>query len=180
MTRKWTHIRRDIEVVITRRSWKPFVRKGAWVRIPPSPLLLPGVISTPCNFFLANAAGRIKELIQYYVLDQPGEVPKRLKGLPWKGSRSLIAARGFKSLLLRYTVSWFILCCAPQVRWWHWRVLIFERKSFLQRRLEDESLQKIKKLKKVLTTSRKRANIYIVVAQDKRTTDKRERLREAW
>ena len=93
---------RGIEVVITRRSWKPFVRKGAWVRIPPSPLLLPGVISTPCNFFLANAAGRIKELIQYYVLDQLGEVPKRLKGLPWKGSRSLIAARGFKSLLLRW------------------------------------------------------------------------------
>ena len=29
-------IRRGIEVVITRRSWKPFVRKGAWVRIPPS------------------------------------------------------------------------------------------------------------------------------------------------
>ena len=33
--------------------------------------------------------------------NQPAEVPKRLKGLPWKGSRSLIAARGFKSLLLR-------------------------------------------------------------------------------
>ena len=31
---------RDIEVVITRRSWKPFVRKGAWVRIPLSPLFL--------------------------------------------------------------------------------------------------------------------------------------------
>ena len=31
-----------------------------------------------------------------------GEVPKWLKGLPWKGSRSLIAARGFKSLLLRF------------------------------------------------------------------------------
>ena len=30
-----------------------------------------------------------------------GEVPKRLKGLPWKGSRSLIAVRGFKSRLLR-------------------------------------------------------------------------------
>ena len=28
---------RGIEVVITRRSWKPFVRKGAWVRIPSSP-----------------------------------------------------------------------------------------------------------------------------------------------
>ena len=30
-----------------------------------------------------------------------GEIPKRLKGLPWKGSRPLIAARGFKSLFLR-------------------------------------------------------------------------------
>ena len=34
-------------------------------------------------------------------LKRYGEIPKRLKGLPWKGSRSLIAARGFKSLLLR-------------------------------------------------------------------------------
>ncbi len=34
-------------------------------------------------------------------LHSAGEVPKWLKGLPWKGSRSLIAARGFKSLLLR-------------------------------------------------------------------------------
>ena len=30
-----------------------------------------------------------------------GEVPKWLKGLAWKVSRSLIAAQGFKSLLLR-------------------------------------------------------------------------------
>ena len=30
--------------------------------------------------------------------------PSWLKGLPWKGSRSLIAARGFKSLLLRSTL----------------------------------------------------------------------------
>ncbi len=43
-----------------------------------------------------------------------GEVPKRLKGLPWKGSRSLIAVRGFKSRLLRskrkienYSLSFF-------------------------------------------------------------------------
>ena len=62
---------RDIEVVITRRSWKPFVRKGAWVRIPPSPFFMEKYPSWP-------------------------------KGLPWKGSRSLIAARGFKSLLLRH------------------------------------------------------------------------------
>ena len=30
--------------------------------------------------------------------------PSWPKGLPWKGSRSLIAARGFKSLLLRSTL----------------------------------------------------------------------------
>ena len=36
-----------------------------------------------------------------FLIQAHGEVPKRLKGLPWKGSRSLIAARGFKSLLLR-------------------------------------------------------------------------------
>ena len=74
-----TEIWRGIEVVITRRSWKPFVRKGAWVRIPPSPLQK-----------------------KNWSFDQAfGEVPKWLKGLPWKGSRSLVAARGFKSLLLR-------------------------------------------------------------------------------
>ena len=31
--------------------------------------------------------------------------PSWPKGLPWKGSRSLIAARGFKSLLLRLILS---------------------------------------------------------------------------
>ena len=31
-----------------------------------------------------------------------GDVPKWLKGLPWKGSRSLIAAQEFKSLHLRH------------------------------------------------------------------------------
>ena len=36
-------------------------------------------------------------------INQIAEVPKWLKGLPWKGSRSLVAARGFKSLLLRST-----------------------------------------------------------------------------
>ena len=37
-----------------------------------------------------------KEMLSY------GEIPKRPKGLAWKVSRSLIAARGFKSLFLRY------------------------------------------------------------------------------
>ena len=36
------------------------------------------------------------------VIQPDAEVPKWLKGLPWKGSRSLVAARGFKSLLLRF------------------------------------------------------------------------------
>ena len=33
-----------------------------------------------------------------------GEVPKWLKGIAWKAVRSLIAARGFKSLLLRFMI----------------------------------------------------------------------------
>ena len=34
-------------------------------------------------------------------IQSQAEVPKWLKGLPWKGSRSLVTVRGFKSLLLR-------------------------------------------------------------------------------
>ena len=55
-----------------------------------------------------------------------GEVPKRLKGLPWKGSRSLIAARGFKSLLLR-------------------SFLKKERKKFLTKRKSYGKLEKLLK-----------------------------------
>ena len=59
-----TEIWRGIEVVITRRSWKPFVRKGAWVRIPPSPLKT--------------------QLIEYLIMNQAnyGEVPKLAEGAP--------------------------------------------------------------------------------------------------
>ena len=48
-------------------------------------------------FFTAKA----REPLAVEAFGQFGEIPKRLKGLPWKGSRSLIAARGFKSRLLR-------------------------------------------------------------------------------
>ena len=84
---------RGIEVVITRRSWKPFVREGAWVRIPPSPLekLPTGLLVV---FYIRH---RAKHMIEQYL----EKYPSWPKGLPWKGSRSLIAARGFKSLLLR-------------------------------------------------------------------------------
>ncbi len=41
------------------------------------------------------------ELNRKYIQANVEKYPSRLKGLPWKGSRSLIAARGFKSLLLR-------------------------------------------------------------------------------
>jgi hypothetical protein len=45
---------------------------------------------------------------------------------------------------------------------------------------KTEEKQKNKKIsKKVLTKVETRGKLYIVVAQDKRTTDKRERLREA-
>ena len=98
---KW--ICRGIEVVITRRSWKPFVRKGAWVRIPPSALQLSKNNRQGC-FSMEKSCGF-----------RHGEIPKRLKGLPWKGSRSLIAARGFKSLFLRFEIcakAWGKLKCS--------------------------------------------------------------------
>ena len=76
---------RVIEVVITRRSWKPFVRKGARVRIPHSPLTILREWTYCSN--------RIRANLEKY--------PSWPKGHPWKGCRSLIAARGFKSLLLR-------------------------------------------------------------------------------
>ena len=55
-----------------------------------------------------------------------GEVPKWLKGLAWKVSRSLIAARGFKSLLLR-------------------SFLRKERKKFLTKRKSYDKLEKLLK-----------------------------------
>ena len=56
------------------------------------------------RFFNGISARSSGYVIIIYILSniQSGEVPKWLKGLPWKGSRSLIAARGFKSLLLRW------------------------------------------------------------------------------
>ena len=50
-----------------------------------------------------DVSHKIQLVISYRVLVQNylGEVPKWLKGHPWKGCRSLVAARGFKSLLLR-------------------------------------------------------------------------------
>ena len=44
-----------------------------------------------------------------------GEIPKRPKGLPWKGSRSLIAARGFKSLFLRQLICQAYELCTFQI-----------------------------------------------------------------
>ena len=42
-----------------------------------------------------------RHFYRFFSGDSCGEVPKWLKGLPWKGSRPLIAVRGFKSHLLR-------------------------------------------------------------------------------
>ena len=99
VTEIWIHTRRGIEAVITRRSWKPFVRKGAWVRIPPSPL---DFNKQSCGAWLWKESARSGLQSNNVLIGTAhGEVPKRLKGHPWKGCRSLTAARGFKSLLLR-------------------------------------------------------------------------------
>ena len=59
-------------------------------------------------------------------MDVLEKYPSWPKGLPWKGSRSLIAARGFKSLLLR---SFFRK----------------ERKKFLTKRKSYDKLEKLLK-----------------------------------
>ena len=43
----------------------------------------------------------LRHFYHFFQWEPCGEVPKWLKGLPWKGSRPLIAVRGFKSHLLR-------------------------------------------------------------------------------
>ena len=70
------------------RSWKPVTPKGAV-----------GSNPTFSAYVWMFCIYTIEKLFQH------GEVPKWLKGLPWKGSRSLVAARGFKSLLLRFFLS---------------------------------------------------------------------------
>ena len=102
------------------RSWKPVWLVPPWVRIPPSPLY-----------------------ITYSDWQLLGEVPKWLKGLPWKGSRSLIAARGFKSLLLRFKTSLKTFEKVLKSCWQHQKeVLIY---SSRQKNTEDAN--KIKKQK---------------------------------
>ena len=85
------------------RSWKPVTPKGA-------------VGSNPTFSVSSN-----NSMNWIHFMNSAGEVPKWLKGLPWKGSRSLIAARGFKSLLLRLSVGgWYawklILCMVTKAR----------------------------------------------------------------
>ena len=71
-------------------SWKPVIPKGT-------------VGSNPTFSARKMVNERLlpEHGIEYDIMSATGEIPKRLKGLPWKGSRSLIAARGFKSLFLR-------------------------------------------------------------------------------
>ena len=79
-----------------------------WVRFP-SPALVQGyrsghneaVLKTVCP---QGRVGSNPTLSVHHesMMSTLGEVPKWLKGLAWKVSRSLIAARGFKSLLLRW------------------------------------------------------------------------------
>ena len=96
-TRNW--IRRGIEVVITRRSWKPFVRKGAWVRIPPSPFIF-------LTFFkkIISLEWKSGNWLNSSRDTSCGEVPKLAEGTPLERVQVGKPARGFKSLLLRFLV----------------------------------------------------------------------------
>ena len=62
---------RDIEVVITRRSWKPFVRKGAWVRIPPPPFQEFRRCGTP---FCITGDGKMTQKIKHYICEKDGRI----------------------------------------------------------------------------------------------------------
>ena len=82
-----------------------------------------------------------------------GEVPKRLKGLPWKGSRSLIAARGFKSLLLRLHSGFYCVVFRMIFR-------IAVNRNVLNEKNDEKS-------KKVLTKAEGFGNINFAVARKK-------------
>ena len=69
-------------------SWKPVTPQGA---VGSNPTFSVSLTKPPRWFCLS--IGQYSSML--------GEVPKWPKGFPWKGNRSLIAARGFKSLLLR-------------------------------------------------------------------------------
>ena len=96
-----SRIWRGIEAVITRRSWKPFVRKGAWVRIPHSPFQEPvtevaglyfaltGVFKTMIRRELRRVLCAWKRHYTWYIRDTEsssdrtsGEVPKLAEGTP--------------------------------------------------------------------------------------------------
>ena len=100
--------RRGSEVVITRRSWKPFVLTGTWVRIPSSPLMRSRITikeySKEIKLLKIILDIRCKKwyyIKTYFVGICLEKYPSWPKGLPWKGSRSGEPARGFKSLFLR-------------------------------------------------------------------------------
>ena len=58
--------RRDIEVVITRRSWKPFAFTGAWVRIPLPPPLQGAIKPITTGFIAPFVFSRIFFAFQFF------------------------------------------------------------------------------------------------------------------
>ena len=61
------------------------------------------VLKTVCPQGRVGSNPTLSAFIKSLLFEQNLEkYPSWPKGLPWKGSRSLIAARGFKSLLLRF------------------------------------------------------------------------------
>ena len=81
---------------LRRRSWKPVFPKGT---VGSNPTFSVSVLRR--HKLNITRVVRSSYRLRPKLFPLHGEVPKRLKGHPWKGCRSLIAARGFKSLLLR-------------------------------------------------------------------------------
>ena len=119
-------IRRDIEVVITRRSWKPFGLTPTWVRIPLPPpkqsilfmrVLLfwkynkvgfEAVKKQPCELFL-NGDRRILQSVTYWLIPNALQNSRRIP-LPTprtKSRESLVVSRLF-GFLKRFEF-WFYL-----------------------------------------------------------------------
>ena len=99
MTKKVLTDKEAFDIIVKHVEKRAYGEVSEWFMVP---VLKTGVVSPTVGsnptFSAVERTTHVKEDIRIQLL---GEVPKWLKGLPWKGSRSLIAARGFKSLLLR-------------------------------------------------------------------------------
>ena len=99
MTKKVLTDKEAFDIIVKHVEKRAYGEVSEWFMVP---VLKTGVVSPTVGsnptFSAVEKTTHIKKTYEYNCLEK---YPSWLKGLPWKGSRSLIAARGFKSLLLR-------------------------------------------------------------------------------